>query len=179
MAKQWGIAFDTAHQTMTAATQMGIQQFLHHTEKRYKTLQSHLHFPMLNTHFYIEYMSFSTLQSFRGNKCAQMFTNGMGYKLLYPLLGEGVGCFQSTDGGFSTISIYLRSQHQMVQRLYCKGSLVKYKIKQRVSEPYSGWQNGAKAAICEVKRGIKRAMLHTQTHKRMQDDCGQWVATVR
>jgi hypothetical protein len=32
-----------------------------------------------------------------------------------------------------------------------------YKIKQWILEPYSGWQNFAKTAFCEIKRGIKRA----------------------
>jgi hypothetical protein len=44
-------------------------------------------FPTLNTRFYTDTM-FSTTKSLRGNKCAQVFTNGLGYNLFYPLKKE-------------------------------------------------------------------------------------------
>jgi len=60
------------------------------------------------------------------------------------------------------------------------GKVIKeYKIKQRISEPYSGWQNRAEAAIREIKRGINRATLRARSPKRIWDYCGEWVAAVR
>ena len=87
LAKRWGIGLDTAHRTLTATTQSGIRRVLHPVERRYKTRQSHLRFPTLNTKFYTDTM-FSTTKSIRGNKCAQVFTNGLGYDLFYPLKKE-------------------------------------------------------------------------------------------
>jgi hypothetical protein len=87
LAKRWGIGLDTAHRTLTATTQNGIRRVLHPIERRYKTRQSHLRFPTLNTRFYTDTM-YSTTKSIRGNKCAQVFTNGLGYDLFYPLKKE-------------------------------------------------------------------------------------------
>jgi hypothetical protein len=54
-----------------------------------------------------------------------------------------------------------------------------YRIKQRQTEPYSGWQNRAEAAIREIKRGIRRATLRARSPKRLWDFCGEWVAAIR
>jgi hypothetical protein len=54
----------------------------------------------------------------------------------------------------------------------------KYRIKQRVTEPYSGWQNRAKVAIREIKRGIRRAMQRARSPKQLWDYCGEWVSAI-
>jgi hypothetical protein len=87
LSKRWGIGLDTAHSILVAMTQSGIRRILQPIERRYKTRQSHLCFPTLNTRFYTDTM-FSTTKSLRGNKCAQVFTNGLGYDLFYPLKKE-------------------------------------------------------------------------------------------
>jgi hypothetical protein len=52
----------------------------------YKTCQAHLRYPSLNTHFYTDTMFSSTSKSLHGNnKCAQVFTNGAGCVLFYPM----------------------------------------------------------------------------------------------
>ena len=87
LAKRWGIGLDTAHQTLELTTQKGVRRVLHPVERWYRMRQSHLHFPPLKTCFYTDTM-FSTMKSIRGNKCAQVFTNGIGYDLFYPLKKE-------------------------------------------------------------------------------------------
>jgi hypothetical protein len=79
LAHMWGIGLDTAHWTLTSMTQQGIQRVLHPVECHYKTHQAHLRFPTLNTRFYTGTMFATTNKSLRGNKCAQLFTNGTGY----------------------------------------------------------------------------------------------------
>jgi Reverse transcriptase (RNA-dependent DNA polymerase) len=54
-----------------------------------------------------------------------------------------------------------------------------YRVKHRTTEPYSGWQNRAEAAIREIKRGIKRAMQRARSPKRLWDYCGEWVSAIR
>jgi hypothetical protein len=88
LAKRWGIGLNTAHRTLTATTQNVIRHVLHPVERRYKMRQSHLRFPTLNTRFYTDTMFSMTRKSLRGNKCAQVFTNGLGYDLFYPLKKE-------------------------------------------------------------------------------------------
>ena len=54
LAQRWGIGLDTAHRTLTVTTQAGIRRVLHPVECCYKTHQSDLHFPTLNTRFYTD-----------------------------------------------------------------------------------------------------------------------------
>jgi hypothetical protein len=63
----------------------------------------------------------------------------------------------------------------------CFGKTVKeYKIKHRLSEPYSPWQNWAESStIRETKSGIRCAMFRARSPKRLWDYCGEWVSAVR
>ncbi len=54
-----------------------------------------------------------------------------------------------------------------------------YRIKQRITEPYSGWQNRAEAAIREIKRKIRRAMQWAKSPNRLWDYCSEWVTAIR
>jgi hypothetical protein len=54
LAQRWGTGLDTAHRTLTVTTQCGIRHILHPVEHHYKTQQSHLCFPTLNTRFYTD-----------------------------------------------------------------------------------------------------------------------------
>ena len=117
-------------------------------------------FPTLNTRFYTDTM-FSTSKSLRGNKVAQVFTNGNGYDLFYPLAKEADAADALTEV-IRTIGIpkELISDGAKAETQGKFGKVIKeYKIKQRISEPYSGWQNRAEAAIREIKRGIKTERL--------------------
>jgi hypothetical protein len=87
LVKHWGIGLDTVHRTLTAMMQSGIRRVLHPIERSYRTRQSHLRFSTLNTRFFTNTM-YSMMRSIRGNSCAQVFTNGLGYGLFYPLKKE-------------------------------------------------------------------------------------------
>jgi hypothetical protein len=45
LARRWGIGLDTAHRTLTATTQLGVQRILHPVDRRFRTRQAHLRFP--------------------------------------------------------------------------------------------------------------------------------------
>ena len=180
LAKRWGIGLDTAHRTLVATTQHGVRRVLHPVERRYRTRQSHLRFPSLNTRLYTDTL-FSTSKSLRGNKCAQVFTNGYGYDLFYPLKKEA--------DAVDALNEVIRSvgvPKELVSdgaRAEVKGRFAavanEYRVKQKTTEPYSGWQNRAEAAIREIKRGIKRASIRARSPKRLWDFCGEWVAAIR
>jgi hypothetical protein len=180
LAKRWGIGLDTAHRTLTSTTQSGVRRVLQPLERRFKTKQSHLRFPTLNSKFYTDTM-FSTTKSIRGNKCAQVFTNGLGYDLFYPLKKESeVG--DALNEMIRSVSIpkELISDGARAETAGRFAEVAKeYRVKQRTTEAYSGWQNRAEASIREIKRGIKRAMLRSRSPKRLWDFCGQWVAAIR
>jgi hypothetical protein len=148
LARRWGIGLDTAHRTLTATTQSGIRRVLHPVERRYKTRQSHLRFPTLNTRFYTDTM-FSMTKSLRGNKCAQVFTNGLGYDLFYPLKKESEVA-EALNEVIRSVGVpkELISDGAKAETHGRFASIVnEYRIKQRQTEPYSGWQNRAEASI--------------------------------
>jgi hypothetical protein len=160
LAKRWGIGLDTAHHTLTVTTQQGIRRVLHPLERRYKTRQSHLHFSTLNTRFYTD-MMFSSTKSTRGNKCAQVFTNGSGYDLLY-LLKKESDASEALNEFIRLVGVPrdLTSDGAWVETQGEFGKIVKeYQINQRTTEPHSPWQNRAESSIREIKHGIRRATL--------------------
>ena len=180
LARRWGIGLDTAHRTLTATTQMGIRKVLHPIERRYRTRQAHLRFPNLNTRLYTDTM-FASTKSLRGNKCAQVFTNGVGYDLFYPLKKESMAS-EALNEVIRTVGVpkELVSDGARAEIYGRFGAVAtEYRIKQRATEPYSGWQNRAEAAIREIKRGIKRATQRARSPKRLWDYCGEWVAAIR
>jgi hypothetical protein len=85
----------------------------------------------------------------------------MGYDMFYPLEKEANAADALTEVIQSVgIPKELVSDGAKAETQGRFGKIVKeYKIKQRISEPYSGWQNRAEAAIREIKRGINRATL--------------------
>ena len=139
LSKRWGIGLDTAHRTITVTTQNGIRRVLHPVERRYRTRQAHLRFPTLNTRLYTDTM-FSAVSSLRGNKCAQVFTNGISYDLFYPLKKEAMAV-DALNEVIRTVGVpkELVSDGACAE-LHGRFAKVanKYRIKQRVTEPYRG-----------------------------------------
>jgi hypothetical protein len=179
LAKCWGIGLDTLHQTLTVMTQSGIRRILHPIERCYRTRQSHLRFPTLNTLFFTDTM-YSMMRSIQGNNCAQVFTNGLGYDLFYPLKKESeVGDALNEVIRSVGVPKELISDGARAEMYGWFGEVTKeYRIKQQQTKPYSTWQNRAEAGIREIKRGIKRATLHARSHKQLWDYCGKWVAAI-
>lgn len=55
-----------------------------------------------------------------------------------------------------------------------------YRVKQQVTEPYSGGlQSRAEAAIREIKQGIRRATQRSKLPNSLWDYGGKWVAAIR
>ncbi len=180
LARRWGIGLDTAHRTLIATTQFGVRRILHPVDRRFRTRQAHLRFPNLNTRLYTDTM-FAASKSLRGNKCAQVFTNGTGYDLFYPLKKESLAS-EALYEVIRTVGVpkELVSDGARAEIYGRFGAVAReYRIKQRLTEPYSGWQNRAEAAIREVKRGIRKATQRARSPNRLWDYCGEWVAAIR
>jgi hypothetical protein len=124
---------------------------------------------------------FASAKSLRGNKCAQIFTNGVGYDLFYPLKKESLAS-EALNEVIRTVGVpkELVSDGARAEVHGKFGAVAKeYRIKQRLTEPYSGWQNRAEAAIREIKRGVRRATQRARSPKRLWDYCGEWVSAIR
>jgi hypothetical protein len=182
LARRWGIGIETAKRTLQSTTQAGIRKILHPSERRVRTRQNHLRFPNLNARFYSDTM-FAAEKSTRGNTCAQIFTNGSGYSLFYPLERKQHAHRALTktiqDVGIMR-DLTVDGAGEVNDRKSDWGQIVKeYRINQRTTEPHSPWQNKAEAEIREVKKGIRRATRRTGSPFRLWDYCGQWVSAIR
>jgi hypothetical protein len=118
---------------------------------------------------------FATTKSLRGNKCAQLFTNGTRYDVFYPLkkesdAGDALNEFICTVG----VPKEMISDGAKVKTQGNFGKVIKeYRIKQRTMEPYSPWQNRADGRIRELKKTIPRMTFRTRSPKRLWDYCGE------
>jgi hypothetical protein len=182
LSRRWGIGLETAKATLKTTTQAGIRRLLHPAERRVRTRQNHLRFPTLNARFYSDTM-FSAAKSTRGNECAQVFTNGLGYSLFYPLESKSHAhrALMKTIHGVGVMKdLTVDGAKEMNENSKQWGTIVKeFRINQRTTEPHSPWQNRAEAEIRELKKGIRRAMRRTRTPYRLWDFCGEWVSAVR
>jgi hypothetical protein len=104
---------------------------------------------------------FSTTKSIRGNKCAQVFTNGIGYDFFYPLKKEA----DTADALNNVIQLVgipmeLVSDGAKANTQGRFGTVLKeFHVKQQTTEAYSAWQNRAEASVHGLKHGIMRATL--------------------
>jgi hypothetical protein len=120
---------------------------------------------------------FAAEKSTRGNSCAQVFTNGSGYSLFYPLerkqhahravtkTNQDVGIMKDlTVDGAGDVNDRKSEWGQIIKE---------YRINQQRTEPHSPWQNKAEAVIREVKNRIRCATRRTGSPFRLWDYCGQ------
>lgn len=83
LSRMWNVGLETAQRTLRATTQDGVRTALHPITRRYRVDHIHLHRNRLNSTFYTDTL-FSKVTSLRGNKCAQVFTDGR-FIAIYPL----------------------------------------------------------------------------------------------
>jgi hypothetical protein len=86
LSKLWNIGLETAQRTLRVTTQNGLRTAVHPITRRYRVDHLHLHRRRLHTTFYTDTM-FSKVQSLRGNRCAQVFTDGR-FTAVYPLTSK-------------------------------------------------------------------------------------------
>ena len=102
---------------------------------------------------------FSKVESTRGNKAAQIFTNGLTYNRFYPMKGKG----EASEALMSFIN-----NTGIPQNLVSDGALEeskgnwekvtkKYHIRQKLIIPHSPWANLAESSVRELKAGVRRA----------------------
>ena len=99
----------------------------------------------------------------------------MGYDLFYPLKKESEVA-DTLNEVIQSVGVpkELISDGARAETAGRFGEVIKeYRIKQQMTEPYSGWQNRAEASIHEIKRCIKRATLRARSPKRLWDYCGE------
>jgi hypothetical protein len=79
----------TAERTLRVTTQRGIRTFLRPMDRRLSTSVPQLSYSLLKQTIYSDTM-FSKVKSLRQNAVAQVYTDGQGYALFYPLKSKAL-----------------------------------------------------------------------------------------
>jgi hypothetical protein len=119
---------------------------------------------------------FAGTKSLRGHQAAQVWTDGDGFCLFFPMQSKA----HAPDTIWKMIHKIQGIPETVVsdnQRWMDELNL--YHMNHHVTEPYSPWQNKAEAEIREIKRMIKTHMYKSQCLKRFWCYCGEWVAAIR
>jgi hypothetical protein len=185
LAKRWGIGKVQAQQTLKVTTQKGIRNLSNPLTRRLKT-QRYRNKRVAPGKWFSDTMHFTAMSILRREKAAQVFTNGKGYDVFYPILRESV-CH---DGLLQFINEVGVPHHLIVDGAKAQGSfetfnthwqkLVKsYEIKQTWIQPYCWWQNLAEKAIGELRRDMRRLTSKKQSPKRLWGFLGLFVVGKR
>ena len=182
LARRWGIGKEIATRTLKVTTHRGIRNFGPTLHKRYDTRLPHLIYPtMKGVKFYTDTM-FARTKSIRLNEVAQVWTDGNGYSVVFPL--------DSKKHAPATISKLIRHLGGIPEVVISDGAgeaggqdwkneVNQYRMREHTTEPYSQWQNKAEAEVREVKRMIKHHMYRSRCPKRFWCYCAEWVAAIR
>ena len=95
---------------------------------------------------------FSQMKSTRGNRVAQVFTNGLGYDHFYPLKSKGKAdtTLKSLihDVGIPQVLVSDNAPEEIHGHFH--DTCQHYRIKQKQVVPHSPWQNLAEASIRKI-----------------------------
>jgi hypothetical protein len=125
---------------------------------------------------------FAHHKSIHLNTCAQVWTNGNGFCLFYPMRSkadahETIHKVVHTMQGIPEVIVKDGAKEQASARWNHEISLIR--CRQHTTEPFSQWQNKAEGEIREIKRAIKRHTLRRRSPRRLWDYCGVWVSALR
>jgi hypothetical protein len=181
LAKRWMISLPAAERTMKHTTTRGIRHFVHPSDRRVKTSLPHLDYPLMRHKFYTDTL-FPKVKSIHNETCAQVWTDGKGYSRFYPMTKKSYA--------WETVKDFVGDTNAIPETIVTDGAgelrgekwkeeLRRFRIRGRLTEPYSPWQNAAEGAVREIKKGIRRAVQRKQAPKRLWNYCGQWVSAIR
>ena len=182
LARRWGIGKELAMRTLKVTTQRGLRNFNTSLHKRYDTRLPHMSYStMKGKRFYTDTL-FAGTKSIRLNQVAQVWSDGNGYCLFFPLHSKGDAPATITPvirhlNGIPEIVVSDGAREVNSQKW--KDEISNYRIRHHITEPHSQWQNKAEAEIREVKRMIKHHMYKSRCPKRFWDYCGEWVSAIR
>jgi len=181
LSRRWHTTVSVADATLRATSQRGIRISVNPTDRRLPTSHPQLAYNVIKRRMYSDTM-FSKVKSLHLHTSAQVWTDGSGYALFYPL--------KSKQQAWTTVAMMVSDMNAIPSIVITDGALEEYghswkkemqhfRISQRITEPHSQWQNKAEGEIREIKRIIRSTMMRTQTPPRLWDYCGEWACGVR
>jgi len=177
-----GIGLSAAKKTLRVTTQSGIRNVYAPAERKLRQRTTHLNFPNLRGRWYTDTL-FSKVKSIRGNKGAQVFTNGKGFDCIYPHVskscaGEGLTRFIQDVGVPQTL--VMDGAMEQIGRQSEMGKVCRaHHIEVRPTVPYQPWKNLAESAIRINKSALLRTLRRTRAPRRTWCYALMWVSAIR
>jgi Reverse transcriptase (RNA-dependent DNA polymerase) len=180
LAKRWGTSMSTVKETVQNTFQRGVRYLQGTLSRRFRTRQKQLSTNYLRTNVYTDTM-FKDKTSVRGNTCVQIFVTSEGF-----VAGK---CMKSKGDAYEILDWFCReygvpqllvSDNAKEETLGAWGRVVKhFLIQQRVTEPYSSWQNRCEDEIREVRKHYSRIMAINRCPEAFWDFGMEYVLRLR
>jgi len=158
LAKRWNCNLNAANRTMRSTTQAGIRNIYAPGERKLRQRLDHLRYPNLKGKWYSDTW-FAKVTSVRQYTCGQVFTNGLGFDISFPLKKKGDAALgldsfiQQVGIPQTLITDNAKEETQGDWLSTCR----KYRIRMEQTIPHSQWRNLAEASVRELKYGVQRA----------------------
>ncbi|GAX09610.1 hypothetical protein FisN_38Lu038 [Fistulifera solaris] len=173
ISKKFGCGLETARKTLKATTNFGVRTATGPLIRRYRTdIMQTTHRRIRATVF--NDTMFSKTKSLRGNKCAEVFTDGK-FVTVKPTpnkTGETVANALREfiqEVGIPQKIVVDDAKEKLGMNTKWMEHIRHYKMDWANSEPYSHWQNQAEGAIREVRRRWKLLQHRRMIPKRLWD----------
>ena len=182
LARKWNVGLKSAEATLKATTQEGVVNVIMPGEKRTTRRLNFLRFPRLRLRLYMDTL-FAKLKSKRQKTAAQIYTDGNGYDLFYPIRNKTGAEIASTldkvvrSTGVPDTLVSDGAREEVLGDMAKKCKY--YQINQRILEPYAPWTDKAEGSVREVKRAIKYHTMRKGSPKRVWCFCGEWTTAIR
>lgn len=173
ISRKFGCGLETARKTLKATTNFGVRTATDPFTKRYRTDIMQTKHRRIRATFYNDTM-FSKTYSLRGNKSAEVFTDG-DYVTVKPTpnkTGEAVSSALREfvqEVGIPQKIITDDAVEKLGPKTKWMEHIRHYKMDWGNTEPYSHWQNRAEDAIRENRRRWKLLQHRRQIPKRLWD----------
>ena len=180
LAKRWGTSLTIAEQTVKTTWQRGLRYLQGPLTRRFRTRQKQLERRYLNTRLYTDTF-FKDKASARNNTCFQLFVSAEGFVAGEPLTTKA-DAWQALNNLCRNYGVprLLISDNAKEETLGDWRRVIKHHlIKQRMTEPHSGWQNRCEDEIREVRKHYARIMALHRCPEAFWDFCMEYVIAVR
>ena len=158
LAQKWGIGLQKAKDTLKCTTQMNIRSAILPLTRRYRTDLLFQRLRRLTTRFYTD-TAFAKYKSILGNTCVQIFTDGEGFIVAYPMKSKSMAGLQlqrnCRDVGVPN-ELHCDNAPEMVGHETEFQSICRHnRIKTSTTEPHSPWQNRCENIIGVITKKAK------------------------
>ena len=181
IARKWGIGLEKAKQTLKATTQLAVRSAVLPLTRRYRTDLMSQRLRRLNCRFYTDTL-FSKHKSIEGNTCGQLFTDGEGFVILYPMDSKAKAGQKLTelshDVGIPNELYMDNAPEQVGKNSEMMKEIRRMKIRHHTTEPYSPWQNAAENIIGIIKSKHHQRMIRRNVPFDLWDYGMVWEAQI-